>query len=212
MSQQNTRVAKRVRSLLRANRKQEAARRIPHQGVIVDRAMVLDHRYRQEHGLPFSGRIANVKLPTKEQKLAEREARLSGPRQPRKSPSFAARRARGIMAAAFAKVMGLFARPAFACLFLSLLLLSLLLLTGCGSSHGFYDGVKEIWGVVGPDWRNYVQQDPSLGPPGVQTDARTQILRSGDVMDALLEAERARQEQQSKNPFQIGWPSTQPTR
>jgi hypothetical protein len=209
MSQQNTPVAKRFRSMLRAKRKGRAARRIPHQGVVVDRAMVLDHRYRQEHGLAFEPSVARVKLPTKEQRAKEREwqtAQASIDRNPRKERPHARRETPGFLAAAWQGLLRLIRQPATA-----VLLVSLVLLTGCGGSSGFYNGVKDVWGAVGPEYRDYVMRDETLGPPGVMTDARLQILRSSDLMDAHLEAERIRQEQRAKNPFPIGWPSTQPT-
>lgn len=60
MSASNTRPAKRARSLAQAARKEAAADRIRHCGVIVDRRMVLNHRYLAEQGLPHSKRVAGV--------------------------------------------------------------------------------------------------------------------------------------------------------
>jgi hypothetical protein len=65
LSQQNTRVAKRQRSIERAARKQEAARRINHLGVRVGRHIVESQRYLCDTGLPFSSRVAAVLLPRK---------------------------------------------------------------------------------------------------------------------------------------------------
>lgn len=70
---------------------------------------------------------------------------------------------------------------------------------GCGASSGFYNGVKTQWEVIGPEYRGYVAADPTLGP-----DARTQVLRSADVVDALIAAE-------GKKPVALPAPATQPT-
>ncbi len=54
---------KRRRSLKRAHLKQIAARRIPHQGLIVSTREVKTQRYLREHGFPHSTTVADVLLP-----------------------------------------------------------------------------------------------------------------------------------------------------
>lgn len=62
MSRQNSLASKRLRRAERANRKAQAAKRIPFVGRVIDRKTVLSHRYRAVHGLEFSSAVAAVAI------------------------------------------------------------------------------------------------------------------------------------------------------
>jgi hypothetical protein len=62
MSAQNKPTAKRTRRAERIRRKAESAKRMPFQGVIVPRGMVIGHRHLAVHNLPHSAEVASVKI------------------------------------------------------------------------------------------------------------------------------------------------------
>ena len=56
-----------------------------------------------------------------------------------------------------------------------------LLIGGCAGQSPYYTGSKALWGVMGPEYRGYVQQDARLS----ENDKAIR-LRSADTMDQLI--------------------------
>lgn len=73
-----------------------------------------------------------------------------------------------------------------------LLLAGLMCVGGCGASSAFYHTVKETYPLIDEEYRLYVMEDPTLGPPGELTEDRVNILRTADILKQAIELEGAK--------------------